>query len=134
MPDKPYRFEVHGERLAIARLDPQAPVPDWARGRFVHVARTPAELSIVCAQEHVPAGVWQERDRVALGIVGTVPMTVVGLLAELCTALARAKVPVFVISTYDTDWLLVEAARLEAARLALQAQGYAVEGRAPPAS
>jgi hypothetical protein len=126
-----YAFRVHDERLAIARLDQAAPVPDWARGRFVHVARTPDELSIVCAQEHVPAGVRHERDKVALGIEGVVPMTVVGLLAKLCAALAAAHVPVFVISTYDTDWLLVDAERLETARSALEQAGYRVRGAGP---
>lgn len=126
-----YAFRVHDERLAIARLDQGATVPDWARGRFVHVARTPAELSIVCAQEHVPASVRHERDKVALGIEGVVPMTVVGLLAKLCTALAEVRVPVFVISTYDTDWLLVDAARLAEARSALEAAGFGVRGSAP---
>jgi len=121
-----YVFRVHGERLAIARLERDAPQPDWARGAFVHVARTPAELSIVCAQAHVPADVRHERDKVALGIEGVVPMTVVGLLAKLCTALAAARVPVFVISTYDTDWLLVDAARLADARAALEGAGYPV--------
>ena len=126
-----YAFRVHDERLAIARLPQDAPAPDWARGRFVHVARTPAELSVVCAQEHVPANVTHERDKVALGIEGVVPMTVVGLLADLCRALAEARVPVFVISTYDTDWLLVDAARLDAAAAALRGAGYAVRGELP---
>lgn len=130
--DEPsYSFRVHDERLAIARLAQDALVPDWARGRFVHVARTPDELSIVCAQEHVPQGVRHERDKIALGIEGVVPMTVVGLLAKLCTALAAVRVPVFVISTYDTDWLLVDAARLDAARSALEQAGYGVRGAGP---
>jgi hypothetical protein len=121
-----YALRVHGERLAIARLDRDAPVPAWARGAFVTVSRTPEELSIVCAQEHVPAGVRHEREKVALGIEGTVPMTVVGLLAKLCGALAAAGVPVFALSTYDTDWLLIDAVRLEAARRALEQAGFPV--------
>lgn len=121
-----YTFRIHGERLAIARLAPDAPVPEWARGAFVNIARTPAELSIVCAQQHVPALVRHEREKVALGIEGTVPMTVVGLLAKLCGALAAAGVPVFAVSTYDTDWLLVDAVRLEAARRALEQAGFPV--------
>lgn len=128
MSTRDYRFRVHDERLAIARLEQDASVPVWARGRFVHVARTPSELSIVCAQEHVPPAVKQVRDKIALGIEGTVPMTVIGLLAELCAALAQVEVPVFVISTYDTDWLLVDAARLAAARAALAGAGYEVVG------
>lgn len=124
-------FAVHGERLAIARLAPDAPPPAWARGGFVTVSRTATELSVVCAQQHVPAGVQQERDRVALGITGVVPMTTVGLLASLCGALAGAGVPVFVISTFDTDWLLVNARDFGAARTALVAAGHTVRGELP---
>ena len=70
-------------------------------------------------------------DRIALGIEGTVAMTTIGVLASLCRALADARVPVFAISTYDTDWLLVAAERFDAARAALERAGHRVEGRCP---
>ncbi|MBI5361772.1 MAG: ACT domain-containing protein [Planctomycetes bacterium] len=126
-----FRFRVHDERLAIARLDRDAAVPDWARGRFVNVARTPDELSIVCAQAYVPANTKQERDKVALGIEGVIPMTTIGILASLCRALADAEVPVFALSTYDTDWLLVSADRFTAAKRALESAGHVVLGPLP---
>ena len=126
-----FRFIVHGERLAIARLAPGAPLPAWARGSFVSVTRTPAELSIVCAQRNVPPDVVQERERIALGIEGTVSMTAVGIMASLCGALAQAQVSVFVIATYDTDWILIRADRLEAARAALEGLGHRVRGESP---
>ncbi len=124
-------FRVHDERLTIARLDSDAPVPSWARGGFVTISRTRDELSIVCAQIDVPLELVQTRDKLALGIVGVVPMTTVGLLAGLCAALAAASVPVFVISTHDTDWLLLSADRFDAARAALVAAGHHVEGEDP---
>lgn len=127
------RFLVYGERLAIARLAPRAALPAWAAGPFVTTSRTASELSIVCAQSGVPASVRHERDRVALCIEGVIPMTTVGLLAELCGALAAVHVPVFVISTYDTDWILVPAERFEAARAALEGQGHVVSGGLPAA-
>jgi len=123
-----FTFAVHPEPLAIARLAPDAPAPAWARGAFVTLSRTPHELSIVCAAEHVPAGVTAERDKVALGIVGVIPMTTVGVLAALCGALAARSVPVFVISTYDTDYLLVSRPRLAEATLALETLGHRVVG------
>jgi uncharacterized protein len=128
-----FRFRVHDERLAICRLAPDAPIPTWARGKFVNTARTPAELSIVCAQTHVPRETVQERDKVALGIEGTIPMTSVGILAALCGALAEARVPVFALSTYDTDWLLVSADRMGAAKQALESAGHEVRGDLPSA-
>ena len=127
-------FHVHPERLAIARLPSDAPLPAWIEGLegdFVNAARTRQELSIVCAQTRVPSGVTQERDKVALGIEGVIPMTTVGLLAGLCTALAAAHVPVFAISTYDTDWLLVSADRFAEAAGALAGAGHRVIGSLP---
>ncbi|MBL8754398.1 MAG: ACT domain-containing protein [Planctomycetes bacterium] len=126
-----FEFSVHDERLAIARLPADAAVPAWARGGFVTTSRTRGELSIVCAQQHVPAGVQHDRDKVAFGIVGTVPMTTVGILASLCGALAAAKVPVFAISTHDTDYLLVSADRFAAAAAALRGLGHRITGSLP---
>ncbi len=126
-----FTFAIHGELLAIARLPADAPLPAWAHGGFVTSSRTAAELSIVCAQQHVPGDVRHERDRVAFGIAGTVPMTTIGVLASLCGALAGARVPVFVISTYDTDWLLVTAANAPAAQGALEALGHRFRGSWP---
>lgn len=126
-----FRFVIVPERLAIARLSADSELPGWALGSFVTVSRTPAELSIVCAQAHVPAQVRQERDKIALGIDSVVPMTTIGILASLCTALAAAKVPVFAISTYDTDYLLVSADRFDAARAALMSLGHEVRGELP---
>lgn len=125
------QFAIHPERLAIARLAADAPVPAWARGAFVTISRTAQELSIVCAQRDVPADVRHEADRVAFGIMGVVPMTTIGLLAALCGALAEAQVPVFVISTHDTDYLLVQAAHLAIARRALEALGHTFVGSLP---
>ncbi len=124
-------FEFLPERLAIARLAPDSAVPSWADGPFVTISRTRQELSVICAQERVPADVVHERERVAFGIVGVVPMTTIGLLASLCGALAAARVPVFVVSTYDTDWLLVQAAHFAAARAALEALGHGFRGSPP---
>lgn len=124
-------FAVHPERLAIARLEPHAPLPEWVGGAFVTISSTAQELSIVCAQRRVPSTVRHERDKVAFGIEGTVAMTTIGVLASLCTALAQAQVPVFVISTYDTDYLLVSADRFPAARAALQGLGHRIRGELP---
>jgi hypothetical protein len=124
-------FHVHPERLAIVRLPSAAELPDWVGGSFESATRTPQELSIVCPQTRVPRELTQERDKLALGIEGVIPMTTVGLLAGLCAALAAAQVPVFAISTYDTDWLLVSADKLADAVRALEGAGHRVLGSLP---
>jgi FMN hydrolase / 5-amino-6-(5-phospho-D-ribitylamino)uracil phosphatase len=114
-------------RLAVARLGPGDPVPAWG-GAFTAAIRTPAELTIVADQGSVPPGVRAERDFRALAVDGPLPFTTVGLLARLTGALAAAGVSVFVVSTFDTDWILVRAWDLAVAVAALRSAGCAVRG------
>jgi uncharacterized protein len=104
-------------RFAVCRLDAAAAVPAWAAagGHLVCVTRTATELSIVVGESTLPpefpcrrdgAGAKAERGWAALAIAGTVDFNLVGILAKLTGALAAAGVPVFVISTFDTDVLM----------------------------
>jgi hypothetical protein len=124
-----FTFRLLPERLAICRLAPDAPLPAWPRGAFVSIARTPDELSIVCDERCVPAGVRNAPGRRALGIAGTVDFATIGVIAGLTRPLADAGVSVFVVSTYDTDWVLVQEADLETAIRVLRSCGHAVVER-----
>lgn len=53
-------------------------------------------------------------------VEGPLDFEMVGVISEITTALAKAEIPVFVISTYDTDYILVKADVLEAAIDALK--------------
>jgi hypothetical protein len=58
-----------------------------------------------------------------LRVVGTIPFSVVGVLASLTTPVAKARISVFAVSTFDTDYLLVKEQDLGAAVDALRRQG-----------
>ena len=111
---------IHG-RFAICRLDVRDAVPAWAgpSSNLLSITRTDRELSIVAAEEAVPASVKAERGWVALRIAGTLDFSLIGILSRLTGALAEANVPIFVISPYDTDVLLVRAKDAGRAREAL---------------
>jgi hypothetical protein len=51
-------------------------------------------------------------------------MTAVGILAGITALLRDVQVPVFVISTYDTDWILVDKERFGTAKEALIKAGH----------
>lgn len=113
--------------LAICRLEPAAALPAWATAsRFYAVTRTGEELSVVCEQHLVPAAVTCQRDWRCLQVAGPLDFALTGILARLAAPLADAGIPVFAISTYDTDYLLVQAGQLAAAVDALRAAGHAV--------
>jgi hypothetical protein len=121
-----FTFRLLPERLAICRLAPGAPPPDWPRGAFVAVVRTADELSIVCDEACVPTGVVSAGGRRARGLSGTVDFSTIGVIAGITRPLADARVSVFVVSTYDTDWVLVQEADLATAIRVLRAGGHVV--------
>jgi hypothetical protein len=99
--------------FAICRLPATADVPGWAASgagqALVNITRTDRELSVLVPQDAVPEGVEAERGWVAMRVAGKLDMRAVGVLARLTGALAEAEIPVFTISTYDTDVLLVKS-------------------------
>lgn len=120
-------LSVLPETLTVCRLAPDADLPAWAMaGGFYSITRTSEELSIVAAKNLVPPGVRAEGLWRALKIAGPIPFSVVGILASIANPLARAGISVFAISTFDTDYLLVSADRLETARLALSEAGHTI--------
>ena len=120
-------LEVLPERFAIAKLQADSEVPAWVQGGpLVSVTRTPAELSIVCAEASVPLDVNAERALRCLRIVGPLAFSEIGVLSSLTQPLARAGVSIFALSTYDTDYLLLAHAELEASLVALNEAGHVV--------
>lgn len=117
---------------SVCRLPPGDPVPEWAAGSFVSITRTPTELSVTCATEAVPPDVATaagcEGPFRALEVSGPLDFSMVGVLSRLTAALAEAEVSVFVVSTFDTDWILVPEPALGRAVWALRGHGHEVLG------
>ena len=128
-PDSPLTLRITSESLAVCRLPAEAEVPGWAsRGPFVSVTRTPDELSIVCPETSVPEEIEMEAGWRALQVEGPLDFSLTGVVASLAVPLAEAKIPIFVVSTFETDWLLAKAERLEAAVAVLRGAGHGVRG------
>ena len=123
--------EVAGS-FAVCKLPLDSAVPAWAMaGDVFSVTRTGDELSVVCRQEVVPTGTHAEVGWRCLRVAGTMPFTLVGVLASLTTPVAAAGVGVFAVSTFDTDYLLVKEAEFPTAVAALRRAGHSVEGVLP---
>ena len=120
------RLSILPARVAVCRLPSDAAIPEWARGAFVSITRTPDELSVVCDDGAVPADVQAERDWRALKLEGPIPFAMTGVAAALLAPLAQARISIFLISTYDTDYLLVKSESFERAVGVLRGAGYEV--------
>jgi hypothetical protein len=122
---RPLSLSILPESFAIARLSPEAPVPPWAgSGALQSVTRTPEELSIVCRENAMPAGVTGRRGWRAIRVAGPLEFSLTGILASLATPLAEARISIFAISTHDTDYILVPDPKLGPAVDALTAAGH----------
>ena len=110
--------------LAVVRLTPFSAIPEWANhSTFCSITRTADELSIVTCSFDVPATEQREGPFTAFMVHGPLDFALTGILSRIATALARAGVSIFAISTYDTDYVLVPSADAERARSALTASG-----------
>jgi len=122
-----YSLTLLPEPLAVCRLDAGEPVPVWATASaWWSITRTPEELSVVCAEALVPAGVSASRGWRALRFAGPLPLDQTGILASVTGPLAAARISVFAVATFDTDYVLIPDAQRPAAIEALEHAGHRV--------
>jgi|SRR5579863_4624689 hypothetical protein len=101
---------------AIVRLDPDALVPDWAtKGEFTSITRTTDELSIVCPVENLPPDVRSSHRWICLKLKGPFRFSLTGVLQSFIGPLSYGQISIFAISTFDTDYVLVQEQFLDAA-------------------
>lgn len=104
------------DNLSICRLSVDENIPSWAiSSAFFSITKTADEISLVVQQDIMPEGIKAERDYRALKIKGPLDFGLTGILSSLLAPLAQAHIPVFVISTYDTDYILVKNKHIEEA-------------------
>ncbi len=124
MTTSPIPLRLLSDRFAVCRLAADDEIPQQLESStFLSVTRTPTELSIVCSEAPDPPGRVEPGWR-CLVVDGTLEFDQVGILASLAQPLATSGVSIFVISTYDTDYLLVKEEKLEVALDALRAAGH----------
>ncbi len=121
------RFRWLAGAYAIVRMDPEATVPDWAtKGVFSSITRTADELSIVCPADNLPANLGSQSRWSCFKLEGPFPFSQTGVLLASIEPLSRNCIPIFAISTYDTDYVLVEEEFMGVAQQALGAAGHAL--------
>jgi len=117
----------------VCRLAPDVLVPASAlESKFLCVTRTFDELSLVCAEDRVPDhppddvqdSALAERGWLALKLDGPFPFSMTGVLASFIQPLAEAQIPIFAISTFDTDYVLIKREKAKQALVALVAAGH----------
>ena len=123
------RLLVSPQPVAVVRLAPDVTDLGWANGSpLVSITRTAGETSVVCPTSAVPDEVPGpvQGPFVAVVIDEVLEFSQVGVLVALLKPLADAVIPVLTVSTFDTDWVLLEAAKVSTASAVWRAAGYEV--------
>ena len=114
---KALTLSVLPDQLAVARLAPGDGMPGWLdwSDPLVSATRAGEELSILCREDRVPGDVKAERGWRAFKVEGPLDFSLFGILARIAVPLAQARISIFAMSTYDTDYVLVRADDLDRA-------------------
>ena len=94
---------------SVIKLDPAAPLPAVpAHSDFWTIAQTMDELSLVCPTHQAPSvGILEREDHwIAFRVAGTMEFNLTGIVARISQVLADAGIGIFVVSTFDTDYIL----------------------------
>jgi uncharacterized protein len=112
--------------FAICRFAPDTAVPPWAwhDRTLLTITYTADELSLVCSSVNVPADVPCERPWSALKVEGPLDFALTGILSALVAPLAQAVIPIFAISTFNTDYLLIKESDMARACQVLEEFGH----------
>jgi len=91
------------------------------------LSRTDEEISLVCTSRLTPQNcIASEPGWRMLRVEGPLDFSLTGILAGLAKTLADAGVPIFAVSTYNTDYLLIKSEHLLIALQALTAAGHQI--------
>ena len=114
-----------GETFTINKLPQFAEIPSiLSQGDMCFISRTDEELSIICPDYMAPNNVQQELGWRCIKVEGEMKLQEVGVLASLAQPLADAGIPMFVVSTFNTDYIFVMEENLVNAVQALQQAGH----------
>ena len=96
-------------------------------GNFLFIGKTDVEISLVCETAHAPRETLERNDGwLGFRIEGQLEFSLIGILARLSKVLADAGIGIFVVSTFDTDYILVKAENFRRAIEKLRADGYEI--------
>ncbi|PWH13717.1 MAG: hypothetical protein DDG60_09650 [Anaerolineae bacterium] len=124
---KPLKFSILEGPFTIHRIKPGAVLPKGLTSSpFYSISGSAEELSIVAPERIAIESEQSEPGWSALKVLGPLPFDEVGLLAGISTILATADIPIFAVSTFETDYILIKREHLKAAKTALTAAGHKI--------
>ncbi|KAF5323540.1 hypothetical protein D9611_005586 [Ephemerocybe angulata] len=97
-------------------------------GKFFSITRTDEEVSVVGEIHEESLDEFREKATwTCIKIKGPMTHDLTGIMAAFTAPLKEAEVPIFAISTWNTDYVLVPTEKLQEACTALEKDGWTFE-------
>lgn len=94
---------------------------------YCFIGKTDEERSLICMTNRIPDNTIKCDDGwKAFRIKGILDFSLIGILSRISTLLAENKIGIFVLSTYNTDYILTKKENFDAAMKILSEAGYEV--------
>ncbi len=92
---------------------------------FFFLTKTEDEISLVCKTTDVPSETLKREDNwKAFRIIGELDFQLIGILSPITKILADNSIGLFVVSTFNTDYILVKKDKFDKAIELLSNAGY----------
>lgn len=112
----------------VIKLEPNESLPnDIINSAFYSLTKTDEEISIVTNNELNIASKNIEKDWKVIKIIGILDFSLIGILSKISKLLADNEISIFVISTYNTDYILVKEKNIDKTIKILSENDYHLE-------
>ena len=120
------KLKILDNKLKVVKINPNnTNVSDTILNQeFYSITRTDEELSIVIDEDVDIQSDIVEYNWRAIKIEGILDFSLIGILSKISAILTQAKISIFVISTYNTDYILIKNDKLKNATEVLKQNGY----------
>lgn len=124
----PLKLKILSQSLTIIKLRPKTLLPTWLESHsWYSVTHTADELSIVCERDKLSKDIPDSGEWRGIMVCGPLDFSLTGILLQLAEPLAQAGISIFAISTFDSDYVLVQRENLAGAINSLRESGHIIE-------
>lgn len=116
------QLQLLPEDLTVCQIASVDEIP-W-NDDVLFIGKTDEEISLVCHTTSTPADTVSREDGWrGFRITGVLDFSLIGILSKLSAILADRRIGIFVVSTFNTDYILVKKTDLDKAVAALTENG-----------